>query len=77
MSIMDEPKPTADVIAPHEIANVVARLALSVEQTSELLESATELHRKVAELHAALTEPLLDLERLLAEAQGESPRKPA
>jgi hypothetical protein len=30
--------------------------------------AATELHRKVADLHATLTETLVDLERVLAES---------
>jgi Ca2+-transporting ATPase len=41
-------------------------LALAVEQTSELLVAATDLHRRVAELHGAVTEPLVELERVLA-----------
>ena len=51
----------------HEFASVVIQLSLALEQTSELLETATNLHRQLAELHAGLTEPLVDLERLLTE----------
>jgi hypothetical protein len=66
---MPEPVPPADVIAQNEIASVVIRLSRALEQTSELLEAATDLHRQVVELHAGLTEPLVDLERLLTEAR--------
>ena len=61
---MDESEPAADVISEREAANLVVQLARALDQ-------ATELHRKVAELHGALAEPLLDLERLLAEAREE------
>jgi hypothetical protein len=66
---MPEPVPPAAVIAQNEIASVVIRLSRALEQTSELLEAATDLHRQVVELHAGLTEPLVDLERLLTEAR--------
>jgi len=64
---MPEPVPPAAVIAQNEIASVVIRLSRALEQTSELLEAATDLHRQLVELHAGLTEPLVDLERLLTE----------
>jgi len=38
-------------------------------QTGELLVAATELHRKVADLHAALTEHLVEPERILAASE--------
>lgn len=60
------------VIGQHEAASLVVRLARAVEQTTELLESATKLHRDLAELDGALTESLVDLERLLAEAQKQA-----
>jgi hypothetical protein len=63
---MPEPVPPAEVIA-QQIASVVIRLSRALEQTSELLEAATDLHRQLVELHAGLTEPLVDLERLLTE----------
>lgn len=69
----DEPEPVSVVIAQHDVASVVVRLSRALEQASELLEAASELHRKVAELHGALTEPLVDLERVLAEAQKQTP----
>jgi hypothetical protein len=53
---------------------VVVRLAQALERPGDLLEATAELHRKVVELHAALTEPLVDLERLLAEAQTQTPK---
>ena len=50
------------------IARAALQLADAVDQTSELLMAATELHRKVAGLHATLTEALVELERVLAES---------
>jgi hypothetical protein len=50
------------------IAGAAVQLADAVDQTSELLMAATELHRKVADLHAILTEALVELERVLAES---------
>ena len=49
----------------------VVRLARAVEQTGELLAAATELHRRLADLHTTLTEPLVELERLLAESTAD------
>jgi hypothetical protein len=64
---MSEPLPEqSPPIPPDVIAKVVVQLALAVEQTSELLVAATDLHRRVAELHGAVTEPLVELERVLA-----------
>jgi hypothetical protein len=50
------------------------RLADAVEKTGELLALATELHSRLADLHAALTEPLVELERLVAESTAD-PRR--
>lgn len=72
---MDEPEPTANVISKHEAANLVLRLAQALDQSRELLEAANELHRKVAELSAALAEPLVDLERLLTEAREQKQKE--
>lgn len=73
---MSEPGSSADAIAQGEVAQVVLRLSRALEQTSELLAAATDLHRRVAELHALLTEPLVDLERLLREAGKQEPDTP-
>jgi hypothetical protein len=73
---MSEPGSPADVIAQSEVAKVVLRLSQALEQTSELLAAATDLHRRVIELHALLTEPLVDLERLLREAGKQAPEPP-
>jgi hypothetical protein len=50
------------------IARVAVQLAEAVDQTSELLMAATELHGKVAGLHATVTDALVELERLLEES---------
>ena len=73
---VDEREPVAAVIGPKEVASLIVQLSRAIEQTTELLEAASELHRKLAELHGALTEPLVDLERVLAEAQKPSPKEP-
>jgi hypothetical protein len=64
---MPEPLPEKPPIPPDVIAKAVVRLTSAVEQTGELLAAANDLHRKVAELHGILTEPLVDLEQVLAE----------
>jgi hypothetical protein len=73
---MAEPVPPVDIIAQHEVARLVVQLSYALEQTSELLEAATDLHRKVVDLHAVLTEPLVDLERLLTEGPKQTSKKP-
>jgi len=60
--------PEQSPIPRDAIAGATAQLADAVDQTSELLMAATELHRKVADLHATLTEALVELERVLAES---------
>jgi hypothetical protein len=64
---MPEPLPEKPPIPPDVIAKAVVRLTSAVEQTGELLAATNDLHRKVAELHGILTEPLVDLEQVLAE----------
>jgi hypothetical protein len=65
------------MIARHELARIVLELSRAVEQTSELLEAATDLHRKAVDLQATLTEPLVDLERVLKEESKQTSKKPA
>jgi hypothetical protein len=63
---MPEPLPEqSPPIPPDVIAKAVVQLTLAVEQASELLVAATDLHRRVAELHGTLTEPLVELDRVL------------
>jgi hypothetical protein len=50
------------------IARVAVQLAEAVDQTSELLMAVTELHGKVAGLHATVTDALVELERVLEES---------
>ena len=73
---MSEPAPRGDAIAQSDVAEVVVQLSRALEQTSELLEAANDLHRRVVELHAALTAPLVDLEGLLKEAEKEPRDEP-
>jgi len=67
---MPESVPPASSIAEQGVARAVVRISLAVEQTAELLEDAKRLHGKLVDLHAALTEPLVDLERLLTDIGG-------
>jgi catechol 2,3-dioxygenase-like lactoylglutathione lyase family enzyme len=62
--------PDPGAVAEKELVSVLLRISTAVEQTAQLLEAANEVHRRLVELHAALTEPLVDLERLLREARG-------
>ena len=73
---MPEAEPPAHPIAEENVASAVIRISLALEQLSELLEAATELNRKLVELHALLAEPLVDLERSLTEAREQAPRAP-
>jgi hypothetical protein len=56
-----------------EIAHAVVRLSQAVEQTGALLEEAADLHRRLVEVHGLLTDPLVDLEQLLASAHPPPP----
>jgi catechol 2,3-dioxygenase-like lactoylglutathione lyase family enzyme len=62
--------PDPGAVAEKELVSVLLRISTAVEQTAQLLEAANEVHRRLVELHAALTEPLVDLERLLRQARG-------
>jgi hypothetical protein len=73
--VLDDSEATADVISRHEAARVVVRLAQALDRARELLEATTELHRKVVELHGALAEPLVDLERSLTEAKTQTQKE--
>jgi hypothetical protein len=73
---MPEPIPFTCAIAEGELAGVVVRMSCALEQATELLEAASDIHRKLLELHAALTEPLVDLERLLRDAREQMPAQP-
>lgn len=52
-----------------ELVRILLRLSAAVEQTAVLLEAANDVHRRLVELHGALTGPLVDLERLLRKAR--------
>lgn len=60
--------PEQSPIPRDAIAGAAVQLADAVDQTSRLLMAATDLHRKVTDLHATLTEALVDLERVLTES---------
>jgi hypothetical protein len=66
---MAEAAPPAGSITEEEVASAVVRLSLALERTSELVEAANELHRQLVDLQAVLSEPLVDLEGSLKEAQ--------
>jgi catechol 2,3-dioxygenase-like lactoylglutathione lyase family enzyme len=61
--------PDAAAVSERELVSVLLRISTAVEQTAELLEAANEVHRRLVELHGALTDPLVDLELLLREAR--------
>jgi predicted enzyme related to lactoylglutathione lyase len=66
--------PDAGAVGERELVSVLVRISTAVEQTGKLLEAANEIHSRLVELHAALTEPLVDLERLLREAREAAER---
>jgi hypothetical protein len=53
---------------------ILLRLSAAVDQMVQLLEAANDVHRRLIELHGSLTEPLVDLERLLREAREAAER---
>jgi catechol 2,3-dioxygenase-like lactoylglutathione lyase family enzyme len=61
--------PERGAVGEKELVSVLVRISTAVEQTGQLLEAANEVHRRLVQLHGALTEPLVDLERLLREAR--------
>ena len=71
---MTEPvRPTTVQLNEGEGAMLLARLSVALDEVTELLGAAAELHRRLAGLHAALTEPLLDLEQLLRDHAEAAP----
>jgi hypothetical protein len=48
-----------------EAAILVTRLSVALDEVTQLLVVAADVHRRLAGLQSALTEPLVDLERLL------------
>jgi uncharacterized protein with PhoU and TrkA domain len=70
MTEADHPTRSIDEL---EVASAVVQISLAVERTSELLGAANELHVQVVDLHGALTEVLVDLERSLREAREQTP----
>jgi hypothetical protein len=61
-------------IDEQELVRILLRFSAAVEQTAVLLEAANDVHRRLVDLHGALTEPLVDLERLLREARQAAER---
>jgi hypothetical protein len=72
---MAEAAPPAGSITEEEVASAVVRLSLALEQTTELMEAANELHLKLLDLQAVLSEPLVDLEGSLKEAREQATPK--
>jgi hypothetical protein len=58
-------------IDPSELAGVLRRVALAVEENTRLLSKINDLHREATELHGELCEALTDLEQLLERAEVE------
>jgi hypothetical protein len=59
-----DPPPAMD-IDPSELARVLQRVALAVDENTRLLSKINDLHREATELHGELCEALTDLEQLL------------
>jgi hypothetical protein len=58
-------------IDPSELARVLRRVALAVEENTRLLSKINDLHREATELHGELGEALTDLEQLLKRVEVE------
>jgi len=68
----DIPTPPSPV-SEADAVRLLLRLAEAVDQTGQVLEVVTDLHRRLADLHATLTDPVIDLERLLRNAREGAP----
>jgi hypothetical protein len=71
-ALVTEADPSGSPIGEAEVSNAVVRLSLAVEKITELLKAAQLLHTQLADLDAALTEVLVDLEGSLKNARGET-----
>jgi hypothetical protein len=58
-------------IDPSELARVLRRVALAVDENTRLLSKINDLHREATELHGELGEALTDLEELLKRVEVE------
>jgi hypothetical protein len=58
-------------IDPSELARVLRRVALAVDENTRLLSKINDLHREATELHGDLGEALTDLEELLKRVEVE------
>jgi hypothetical protein len=56
-----------------EAAMLVTRLSVALDEVTQLLAVATDVHRRLVGLQSALTEPLVDLERLLRDHAEPAP----
>lgn len=54
-------------------AMLLTRLSVALDDVTQLLAQAADLHRRLAGLHAALTEPVVDLEQLLRDHAEAAP----
>ena len=71
---MTEPvRPDTVQLNEGEGAMLLARLAVALDEVTQLLAVAADVHRRLAHLHSALTEPLLDLEQLLRDHSEAAP----
>lgn len=71
---MTEPiRPNTVQLNEGEGAMLLARLSVALDEVTQLLAVAADVHRRLAGLHAALTEPLLDLEHLLRDHAEAAP----
>jgi hypothetical protein len=52
-------------IDPSELAQVLMRVALAVEENTRLLSKINDLHREATELHGELCGALTDLEQFI------------
>jgi hypothetical protein len=57
-------------------ARLLTRLSIALEEVTHLLVVSEDLHRRLAGLHSALAEPLVDLEQLLRDHAEAAPSRP-
>jgi len=63
----------ASPLAEEQAARLLVQLGDAIDRATQSLEAVTNLHQVLVELHAALTDPAVELERALRDAREAPP----
>ena len=64
-------RPNRIELDEREGVRLLTRLSVALEEVTQLLAAAADVHERLAGLQAALTEPIVDLEQLLRDTHPE------